>query len=223
MSTDKEEAMALTAQPGPVDRDGLAKALREAWMIAQHYRRPFEEWEAAGANDHAGYRAEADAAIAYLGAQAGPVACEALSEAECAAAFDAWRARTSGLGGIELARMVAEAQRLKCKPVVAAIERKGMRKAFEEAWVEAGAFEGDELGFARWLKGKSINTSAPQEAQPATTAPCAQRMHFGQSCGPDCMHAPTAPAKTATPDYRTCSDADFPAAVLAELDSYKKR
>ena len=38
-----------------------------------------------------------------------------------------------------------------------------------------------------------------QEAQPATTAPCAQRMHFGQSCGPDCMHAPTAPAKTATP------------------------
>ena len=59
-----------------------------------------------------------------------------------------------------------------------------------------------------------------QAAQPATTAPCAQRMHFGQSCGPDCMHAPTAPAKTATPDYRTCSDADFPA---AELDSYKKR
>ena len=30
-------------------------------------------------------------------------------------------------------------------------------------------------------------------------------------------------AAKATPDYRTCSDADFHAVVLAELDIYKKR
>jgi len=84
---------------------------------------------------------------ALLTAQPGPVACEPLTGDELAAVIADWLSQPPDTcQRTELARMGAEAQRAKCRR---------------------------------------------QAAQPATTAPCAQRMHFGQSCGPDCMHAPT--------------------------------
>jgi hypothetical protein len=108
----------------PVDRDGLAKALygeKIGVKVSDH------TWAKVSRDTKAMFESAADAAIAYLGAQPGPVACEPLTATEIDAITDEWASapfpdgdyksivQRENAGFRQLAEMAAEAQRLKRK------------------------------------------------------------------------------------------------------------